>query len=63
MHGLRPDRTEPGIDVLNARQAGNDVDPLIDGLNASIDQNTSVCNTSQQSYQAFVDALNKLQNR
>jgi flagellar basal body-associated protein FliL len=51
------------IDVLNARQAGNDVNPLIDGLNAAIDQNTSTCNTSQQSYQAFVDALNKLQNK
>jgi flagellar basal body-associated protein FliL len=51
------------IDVLNARQAGADVNPRIDGLNAAIDQNTSVCNTSQQSYQAFVDALNKLQNK
>jgi len=51
------------IGVLNSRQAGNDVNSQIDGLNAAIDQNTSVCNTSQQSYQAFVDALNKLQNK
>ena len=51
------------IDVLNAAQAGTDVNPRIDGLNAAIDQNTSLCNSSQQSYQAFVDALNKLQNK
>ena len=51
------------IDVLNAAQAGTDVNPLIDGLNSAIDQNTSLCNSSQQSYQAFVDALSKLQNR
>ena len=51
------------VDVLNAAQAGTDVNPLIDGLNSAIDQNTSLCNTSQQSYQAFVDALNKLQNK
>jgi len=51
------------VDVLNAAQAGTDVNPLIDGLNSAIDQNTSLCNTSQQSYQAFVDALSKLQNK
>jgi hypothetical protein len=51
------------IDVLNQKQAGTDVNPQIDALNAAIDQNTSLCNTSQQSYQAFVDALNKLQNK
>ena len=51
------------IDVLNAAQAGTDVNPRIDGLNAAINQNESLCNTSQQSYQAFVDALNKLQNK
>ena len=51
------------IGVLNSRQAGNDVNSQIDGLNAAIDQNTSLCNTSQQSYQAFVDALSKLQNK
>ena len=51
------------IDVLNQKQAGSDVNSQIDGLNAAIDQNTSLCNTSQQSYQAFVDALNKLQNK
>jgi hypothetical protein len=51
------------IDVLNQKQAGNDVNPQIDALNAAIDQNTTLCNTSQQSYQAFVDALNKLQNK
>jgi hypothetical protein len=51
------------IDVLNQKQAGTDVNPQIDALNSAIDQNTSLCNTSQQSYQAFVDALNKLQNK
>ena len=51
------------IDVLNQKQAGSDVNSQIDGLNTAIDQNTSLCNTSQQSYQAFVDALNKLQNK
>jgi hypothetical protein len=51
------------VDVLNAAQAGSDVNPLIDGLNSAIDQNTNLCNTSQQSYQAFVDALSKLQNK
>jgi len=51
------------IDVLNQKQAGSDVNSQIDGLNAAIDQNTSLCNTSQQSYQAFVDALNKLQSK
>jgi hypothetical protein len=51
------------IDVLNQKQAGSDVNPQIDGLNAAIDQNTSLCNASQQSYQEFVDALNKLQNK
>jgi hypothetical protein len=51
------------IDVLNQKQAGTDVNPQIDALNAAIDQNTSLCNTSQQSYQAFVDALKKLQNK
>ena len=51
------------IDVLNAAQAGTDVNPRIDGLNAAINQNESLCNSSQQSYQAFVDALNKLQNK
>ena len=51
------------IDVLNQKQAGTDVNSQIDALNAAIDQNTSLCNTSQQSYQAFLDALNKLQNK
>ena len=51
------------IDVLNAAQAGTDVNPRIDGLNAAIDQNETLCNSSQQSYQNFVDALNKLRNK
>ena len=40
-----------------------DVNPRIDGLNAAIDQNETLCNSSQQSYQDFVDALNKLRNK
>ena len=51
------------IDVLNQRQAGTDVNPLIDGLNAAIDENDRLCNTSAQSYQSFVDALTKVRNR
>jgi flagellar basal body-associated protein FliL len=51
------------IDVLNQRQAGTDVNPLIDGLNAAIDQNESLCNASSDSCQQFVDALNKVRNQ
>jgi flagellar basal body-associated protein FliL len=51
------------IDVLNQRQAGTDVNPLIDGLNAAIDQNESLCNASSDSYQQFVDALNRVRNQ
>jgi hypothetical protein len=51
------------IDVLNAAQAGTDVNPRIDELNAAIDQNESLCNASQQSYQDFVDALTKVRNQ
>jgi flagellar basal body-associated protein FliL len=51
------------IDVLNQRQAGTDVNPLIDGLNAAIDENDRLCTTSAQSYQSFVDALTKVRNR
>jgi len=51
------------IDVLNARQAGTDVNPQIDGLNAAIDQNEAVCNASSDSYQQFIDALDKVKNR
>ena len=51
------------VDVLNAAQAGTDVNPRIDGLNAAIDENDWLCNTSAQSYQDFVDALGKVRNR
>ena len=51
------------IDVLNARQAGTDVNPQIDGLNAAIDQNETVCNASSDSYQQFIDALDKVKNQ
>ena len=51
------------IDVLNARQAGNDVNPQIDALNAAIDQNESLCNASSDSYQQFIDALDKVKNQ
>jgi flagellar basal body-associated protein FliL len=51
------------IDVLNARQAGTDVNPQIDGLNAAIDQNESLCNASSDSYQQFIDALDKVKNQ
>ncbi len=51
------------VDVLNARQAGSDVNALIDGLNSAIDQNDNQCNTSSQSYQDFKDAVNEIRNR
>jgi hypothetical protein len=51
------------IDVLNAAQSGTDVNPLIDGLNNAIDQNQNLCNSSNQSYQDFVNALNQLKNQ
>lgn len=51
------------VGVLNARQAGTDVDPLIDGLNTQIDSTRNVCNNSDTSYQKFIDALNKVRNR
>jgi len=51
------------IDVLNQRQAGTDVNPLIDGLNSAIDENERLCNTSSDSYQQFVDALSKVRNQ
>jgi chromosome segregation ATPase len=50
------------IDVLNARQAGEDVNPRIDGLNAQIDETSSVCGTSDQSYQSLIEALSEAQN-
>jgi hypothetical protein len=50
------------IDVLNARQAGEDVNPRIDALNAQIDQTDSVCSTSDQSYQDLISALTEAQN-
>jgi len=46
----------------NAAQAGSDVNPLIDGLNAAIDDNERQCNSSNQSYRDFVDSLNRLHN-
>jgi hypothetical protein len=51
------------VDVLNARQAGSDVNPLIDGLNSAIDQTGNVCGTSDTSYQQFKDAVNQIRNR
>jgi flagellar basal body-associated protein FliL len=51
------------IDVLNQRQAGTDVNPQIDGLNAAIDENERLCDASTQSYQAFIDALDEVRNR
>jgi flagellar basal body-associated protein FliL len=51
------------IDILNARQAGTDVNPLVDGLNAAIDENDRLCNASAQSYQDFVDALENVRDR
>lgn len=51
------------IAVLNARQAGTDVNPLIDGVNAAIDQNDAQCNNASQAYQQFKDAVAELRDR
>jgi uncharacterized protein HemX len=51
------------VSALNAVQAGTNVDQLIDGLNASIDQNDNQCNDANQAYQNFKDALGELRNR
>jgi flagellar basal body-associated protein FliL len=50
------------VAALNAVQAGTNVNDLVDGINAQIDQNDSVCNTSDQSYQNFIDALNRVRD-
>jgi hypothetical protein len=50
------------ISVLNARQAGEDVNPRIDGLNTQIDQTSNTCSSADQSYQDLIDALREAQN-
>jgi hypothetical protein len=50
------------ISVLNARQAGEDVNPRIDGLNAQIDEANNTCGTADQSYQDLINALTEAQN-
>jgi hypothetical protein len=57
------DLQRAAVSILNAKQDGTDVNPLIDSLNAQINQTRSTCTTSDQAYQDFVDALNKLQNK
>jgi flagellar basal body-associated protein FliL len=51
------------VSLLNAVQANTNVDSLIDGINAQIDQNDNVCNNSNQQYQDFKDAVNEIRNR
>jgi flagellar basal body-associated protein FliL len=48
------------VDALNAVQAGTGINDLVDGINAQINQNDNVCNTSDTSYQSFIDALEKV---
>jgi flagellar basal body-associated protein FliL len=50
------------VAALNAVQAGTDINSLVDGINAQIDQNDSVCGTSDQSFQDFIDALEQVRN-
>jgi flagellar basal body-associated protein FliL len=51
------------VSLLNAVQANTNVDALVDGINAQINQNDSVCNNSNQQYQDFKDAVNQIRNR
>ena len=51
------------VSTLNALQAGSNVDQLVDGLNAAIDQNDSVCNSSNSAYEDFKNAVNEIRNR
>lgn len=51
------------VSVLNAVQAGTNVDQLVDGLNAAIDQNDTQCNNATSAYQDFKNAVNDLRNR
>ena len=50
------------VDALNAVQAGTGINDLVDGINAQINQNDNVCNTSDTSYQDFIDALEKVRD-
>jgi flagellar basal body-associated protein FliL len=51
------------VSALNAVQAGTNVDQLIDGLNAAIDQNDAQCNNANQAYQDFKNAVSEIRNR
>lgn len=51
------------VSLLNAVQSNTNVDQLIDGVNAQIDHNDNVCNSSNQAYQQFKDAVNQIRNR
>jgi peptidoglycan hydrolase CwlO-like protein len=62
--------TDSGFDLrqqivssLNAVQAGTNVDQLIDGLNAAIDQNDAQCNNASSAYQDFKNAIDDIRNR
>jgi flagellar basal body-associated protein FliL len=48
------------VAALNAVQAGSDINSLVDGINAQIDENDRVCGTSDQSFQDFIDALEQV---
>jgi flagellar basal body-associated protein FliL len=51
------------VALLNAVQANSNVDALIDGINAQIDQNDNVCNNSNSAYQDFKNAVDDIRNR
>jgi 6-phosphogluconate dehydrogenase len=51
------------VSSLNAVQAGTNVDQLIDGLNAAIDQNDAQCNNASSAYQDFKNAIDDIRNR
>jgi flagellar basal body-associated protein FliL len=50
------------VAALNAVQAGGDINALVDGINAQIDENDRVCGNSDQSFQDFIDALEEVRN-
>jgi flagellar basal body-associated protein FliL len=51
------------VSALNSVQAGSNINDLVDGINAQINENDNVCNASDQSYQNFIDALDQVRDR
>lgn len=50
------------VGALNEVQANRSIEPLVDGINAQIQENNATCSASEASYQAFADALSRLRS-